>query len=143
MTDRVHALLYRPRRIDAMIGRINAKIEARKSSLDLHGISYDGVKVQTSPHDKIADTIAEIDELERKRDQLIVMRDEAIEDVERSVMQLKDDAERTVLYMQYASGNRIRFGDIADTLHYSYRQTDRIRLQALQHLDEMMSEMSV
>ena len=65
-----------------------------------------------------------------------------IEDVEQSVMQLKDDAERTVLYMQYASGNRIRFGDIADTLHYSYRQTDRIRLQALQHLDEMMSEMS-
>lgn len=135
MTDKVYGLLYRPRKIDQEIARVNAKISALRRSLEASGTRADTERVQTSPQDRMSLVMAEIDELERKKEDLVWARIEAIRMIERALDCLVDDGERTVLYMQYVG--RARLEDIADKVGYSNRQTYRIRKAALNHLDSL------
>lgn len=135
MTDKVYGLLYRPRKIDQEIARVNAKISALRRSLEASGTRADTERVQTSPQDRMSLVMAEIDELERKKEDLVWDRIEAIRMIERALDCLGDDGERTVLYMQYVG--RARLEDIADKVGYSNRQTYRIRKAALNHLDSL------
>lgn len=132
MTNNVYNLLYRPRRLDREIGRINAKIESLKYSLMVSGIRYDKASVQSSSSDRMADVIAEIDDLEQRRDALIAERITAIDKIEKAARNLKDDSEYTVIYMQYIGKDGPQ--KIADTIPCSIATYYRIRKKALEHI---------
>ena len=140
MTDQVRNVLYKPRWIKRRIGCKRAKIDALKARVETRGINYDKLAVQTSPSDVMADTIAEIADLERECDELCKQYDESLKAVEDAVSLLDDETEYTILYMIYVGHKP--FTDVAEAVSYSYRHAHRIMRNAIQHLDEKMSHMS-
>ncbi len=136
MTDKVYRLLYAPRKIDRDISRINDRINSLRYSLLASGIRYDKDSVQTSPTDRMSEVMAEIDELERKRDSMVCTRIDAVGKIEHMIDKLDDDEQKTVLSKQYIAGEPIE--NLTVTMYCSRRKLYMIRRKALKNLEGIM-----
>lgn len=115
-------------------------IERARARLDIHGISYDRDKVQTTPEDSMPDLVAALIKLEdvtdAKYERLLAM----IQTITEQINQLDDITDRRILYMRYVKGNTL--GAIARELHYSYDWMKHRHGMALRKFGEIFHDLS-
>ena len=121
--DEVKQLLRRPRQITNAIQRKKEQADALKASLLPQGIRYDTDRVQTSPSDRMADVMAEIDRLEREIRELAEEKPRAISETIYFIEKL-DDRQAEVMTLYFVSERKVR--QIARQLHYSEQNIYKI-----------------
>lgn len=125
------------RRIESEIRKQQLKHDALQSCLLPKAITYDKDAVQTSPEDKMSEIAAEVADIETNLQTLAVTKYRTINDVNESINKLDSDAEQTVLIWHYVVGRSIPY--IAARIHYSERQTYRIKRRAVRNLANKLS----
>lgn len=116
--------LYRPRRIQNKIYRLQQKKAALESCLYPSGIRYDSDRVQSSPEDKTSKVCAEIRDIEKEIKNLCNKKEEAYIDIIHVLDKIEGqnaDDERTVLYGYFVGMNSIE--KISMELNLSRRST--------------------
>lgn len=125
-------LLNRNARIDYVIKRLCSKRDALQSCLIPGAIQYDSDRVQTSPSDKMPDTVAEIVEIDNKIRRLAQERAETIIKITDMIDLLEDNIEKDVLYERYISQRKI--SEIAEEMAYTRDAVYKIHRKAVKHL---------
>lgn len=127
--------LLLPRRLADDIHRLELRREELVTKLLPKAITYDKDRVQTTPEDRVAVVMAEVDELDRKIEALKCKRFEAIQEITQDLDQLEDSRERLILDAYYLSGQSME--SIADYLNYSLSHTYRIRDSGVENMRKM------
>lgn len=97
--------------------RLKAKHDELTSCLLPAGIRYDKDKVQTSPEDTMSKICAEINELEKQMNKLLLDKARRIEEINKAIDALESEEERTVLTLRFI--NRVPVRDIAEAMGYA------------------------
>lgn len=99
--------------------QLEAREEALRYSLLIGGVSYDRDRVQVSPSDKMAETFAKIDDIQRCRKLIAAEYKEATDDIVEAVNQWlePDSPEATVIILFYVGKQPMK--KIAEKLFYS------------------------
>lgn len=131
----IKEFLYSIRNEAFEIKELKLRIEdLENQATGLKGISYDGVRVQTSPQDSMSSKIVEImnyeEQLSSKIKELNLRRQEA----QRMIDTLTDTRERQVLDLYFLSDSRMSMNAVARAISYSERETYLIYQLALSHL---------
>lgn len=113
----IKQLLTKPNRLQSEIVKLIERVDALKASLLPMGIRYDTDRVQTSPDDRTATVMAEIDRLEREIRKKYLEKAETIAQIGRLIDTLDDEREAQILNAYYLAGMPIR--DIAQEMYYS------------------------
>lgn len=130
------------RRIETEIRKQQLKHDALQSCLLPKAITYDKDAVQTSPEDKMSEIAAEVADIEKTLRILTAAKYRTINDVTKSIAKLDSEDEQIVLLGYYIARRSIP--DIAgEIIHYSERQTYRIKRRAVRNLANKLSQMSV
>lgn len=134
MSD-IKEFLYSIRNEVSEIKELQLRIEdLENQAAGLKGISYDGVRVQTSPQDSMSSKIVEImnyeEQLSSKIKELNLRRQKA----QRMIDTLTDTRERQVLDLYFLSDSRMSMNAVARAISYSERETYLIYQLALSHL---------
>lgn len=134
MSD-IKEFLYSIRNEVSEIKELQLRIEdLENQAAGLKGISYDGVRVQTSPQDSMYSKIVEImnyeEQLSSKIKELNLRRQKA----QRMIDTLTDTRERQVLDLYFLSDSRMSMNAVARAISYSERETYLIYQLALSHL---------
>ena len=130
------------RRIESEIRKQQLKHDALQSCLLPKAITYDKDAVQTSPEDKMSEIAAEVMDIEKTLRVLADAKYQAINDVTKNIAKLDSEDEQIVLLGYYIARRSIP--NIAnEIIHYSERQTYRIKRRAVRNLANKLSQMSV
>lgn len=136
MTEKTAALLNEPRRINERIAEKQAQVDVLMLQQLPSGIRYDLDRVQVSPKDMMPDFISELDELETEIRALkadLAIAKQAIADAcDKAGL---DSIEKIVII--YRHSGRQYFSKIAESIHYSVRQTQRFHDDGVDKLDKM------
>ena len=104
---------------------LTEKREETRLSLYPKAITYDGVKVQTSPEDILSERTAEICELDNAIADQIEKLDQRKADAMRTTAKIEDAKSRTLIELYYlsirADGKLLRWADVADIMGYNER----------------------
>lgn len=127
------------KKTDRLVDRLLATVQTLRSSLTSQSYELQPDRVQTSgPKDRLSETFARIDELERKInariDDLIRLK----EDTLKVIYQIPDKDQQNVLISRYVQ--RERWEKIAVDLNFSIRQVHRIHGAALLTFAENMKD---
>ena len=127
------------KKTDRLIDRLLATVQTLRSGLISQSYELQPDRVQTSgPKDRLAETFARIDELERKinarMDDLIKLKADTL----KVVYQIPDKDQQNVLIARYVQGER--WEKIAIDLNFSIRQIHRIHGGALVAFAERMKD---
>lgn len=126
------------RRIESEIRKQRLKHDALQSCLLPKAITYDKDAVQTSPEDKMSEIAAEVADIEANLQILAVTKYRTINDLSKSIAKLDSEDEQIVLMGYYIARRSIP--DIAgEIIHYSERQTYRIKRRAVRNLANKLS----
>lgn len=139
MTERVYNLLNMPRLTRR---RIQEKLEKREeliSSLTSGCIRYDKPAVQVSPSDRIADVMAEVDEIDRVIQSFYRMLDSS-ELLLKAYCQSLKPQEATAIRLYYL-GTDATWSTVGATMQISRRKAIRLRDDAINTLEMYMSEL--
>jgi DNA-directed RNA polymerase specialized sigma subunit len=138
--DEMYEYLMQIRRAELSIRRLEMKAAALRTCLLPNAIRYDKDRVQTSPEDKLAEIMADIDGLERD----IIQRKEEkaglIQEITGAIDRLEDEREKTVLTGFFV--NRESMSEVAEEIRYSSRSTYRFRKWGMQHLASILANMA-
>lgn len=131
------AYLNRYQRLKGYIRARQTELMELRQTLIPSSVDYTGITVQTSPHDKMAEIMAEIDQLEQRItdatcDALKVLRD--IEDV---VQKMKDPRQQTLVINYYLNG--LTWEQTAEAMGYDLRWIYRLHGQALDSVEEILT----
>ena len=131
------AYLNRYQRLKGYIRARQTELAELRDTLIPSSVDYTGITVQTSPHDKMAEIMAEIDQLEQRItdatcDALKVLRD--IEDV---VQKMKDPRQQTLVINYYLNG--LTWEQTAEAMGYDLRWIYRLHGQALDSVEEILT----
>ena len=121
--EEVKTLLRRPRSITNAIQRKKEQADALKASLLPMGIRYDSDRVMTSPTDRMADVMAEIDRLEREIRELAEEKPRAVRESIYFIEKLSDQ-QAEVMTLYFVAEKKVR--QIARQLHYSEQNVYKI-----------------
>ena len=125
--------------IEGRIRRYKSRIRELRASADgLRGITYDGIKVQSSPEDKMSETIGEIVDLERKTIEEISKLQHMKTKITARIHTIDYEDGEAVLFMRWVEC--MSFNVIAEKMHYSLRQVHRIHGRALQLMNERLAQ---
>lgn len=131
----IKAFLYSIRDETFEIKELQLRIEQlENSATGLRGISYDGLKVQTSPQDTMPDDVAEILKYKAKLSSKIASLNSRRQQAQDLIDRLTDSRERQVLDLYFLSEDRIGMNTVARLMHYSERETYLLYKLALSHL---------
>lgn len=130
----VFDILKRPGKIAFELRITEMRIEALENMLQGHAIRYDLDKVQTSPEDRVAEVVASMEELMKKRRMLQGAIATASDRSAALIDELPDEKSRLILYCRYTSG--LSWRDTAAASGYEERQTYRIHDAAIDWLAE-------
>lgn len=125
-------LFYRLHRVDDLdvkLRVVNTKIERLESCLQGHAIRYDVDKVQTSPHDPVAEVMASLDKLLDARKRLQLEMDAAVSDVDEIIAGLSDNKQTLILHYRYIGC--LPWQVIAQRMHFSKRHVFRLHDEAI------------
>lgn len=116
---RLQGIGYMQRRIRALEQRRGV---LRTRAEGLRGISYDGDRVQTSPHNAMEDTLLELYDLDDQYAHTIADLYAAIVTTEREIDGLQDRAQKEVLKAMYLDDHdrKTTLWMVAKELHRSY-----------------------
>lgn len=126
--------LGRPRSIGRQIKTKETALGELRASLLPSGIRYDTDKVQTTPEDKLARVMAEIDRLEREIAELKLEQARAIADIEGVISTLHYEQSQEAMTRFYILRQKV--ADIAEIMHYDIRT---VQLYLQKGIDEMIS----
>lgn len=112
----IKQLLTKPNRLQSEIVKLIERVDALKASLLPMGIRYDTDRVQTSPDDRTAAVMAEIDRLEREIRKKYLEKAETIAQIGKLIDTLDDEREAQILNAYYLAGMPIR--EIAQEMYY-------------------------
>lgn len=131
--------LYSIRDEQREIDELRRRIFELEASLLPSGIRYDLDKVDSSPRDRLSETISEIADyqavLKAKVSRLNGRRMRAQEMID----WLDDSLERQVLDIYFLSGRRVGFSDVGEEVGYSERQVYRLYQSAMAKIDGKLS----
>lgn len=122
---------------DTMIQRGIERIRELEYALLPSGISYDGIRVQTTKKDAMTEGMVRIASEIEKLQRIIAKDSERKREVEAVVKKL-DPVKMEIAYYRYRDGMTIT--GIADKINYSYSQTYRLWKQLLKEVEVMISE---
>jgi DNA-directed RNA polymerase specialized sigma subunit len=125
----VFKILNAVNNLDADLQIVRIQIERMESTLQGHAIRYDIDKVQTSPSDKVADVIADMEKLLDKRDRLQHEIIAAMDESAALIARLTDNKHRLVLHYRYTAG--LPWAQVAAHVGYDERHTRRLRDEAV------------
>lgn len=117
MDQEVRDFLHAPEITGHRIARLEAKLEAKRSSLLPGAIRYDVPRVQNTAKDAMSETFAEIDDLQKQLDKLRFEQLQQKGRIEKAIGALDSEMEAIVMDMYYVSG--VRVTEIAEKLHMS------------------------
>lgn len=138
MTEEVHSILTRPRRIRSAIKKINIQIEGLRMSMLPGAIQYDKDKVSSSGSgDALANYVSKLDELETNKNKLQEEYLEAQDTIVR-ICDVLDDVQSEIIMLRYISCRD--FSEIADSIHLTERQMFRLYKDGLAKLSVNVSE---
>lgn len=108
--------------------------------LSPRAISYDGIRVQTSPQDQMLETVEAFQKLSRlirKKEEELAMRQlEAMT----MIYSLDNSEYRKLLLLYYIDGNRQKkWNDVAERMGYSESRVKHMHGWALQELEKKVS----
>lgn len=115
---------------------INLKTEIEHKASGLRAITYDGIKVQTTPSDRMPDLLAELEERQRKLTEQISRLQKRRQQAIDMISSLDDSRERQVLMLYFirCKGRKVRMEKVADKMSYSISRTYEIYSAAIKHL---------
>lgn len=129
---KVYKILRRVTELDTALRIIDMQIERMESCLQGHAIRYDADKVQTSPEDRVAEVVANMDDLLKRRARLRLEMSRAVTACADLIATVKDDRKQLVLHYRYTSG--FRWHEIARALGCSERHVYRLHDSAIDQL---------
>jgi len=97
VTDELYTLLSGYQREKATIASLNLKIEELETSLLPDAIRYDIDRIQTSPKDTLSETMCEIMELIREKEEAINRAEEALRVVTKTIELVSDEKIQSML----------------------------------------------
>lgn len=124
--------LLSPRRIADEIWRKDIRRRELKACLLPAGIAYDKDRVQVTPTDTMADTMAEVADLDAEIEILQRRRARQISMIGRALDQLEDGRERTILEAYYTG--QMSMAEIAGYMHYSPQHTYSLRQRGVENI---------
>ena len=123
------------RKIKYILAKKQAEHDELLSTLDMASIDYSATKVQSSPSDVYANTIAKAVDalrgLESDLERLLDIRKEVV----RVIDKIPDKRFQTALSLFYVSEYRLE--QIADAMCYSERHVSRLILKGIRYLDSI------
>lgn len=127
--NEIYTILNRVSDLDAELQIVNIRIERMESTLQGHAIRYDQDKVQVSPSDRVADVMADMEELLLKQKRL--QRDllKAEQETADLIGRLKDGKHQLVLTYRYTAG--LSWEKIGKRIGYDERHARRLRDEAI------------
>ena len=139
MTDKVYEFLSAPRETTEELRRKRQKRTQIWSTLSGGAIRYDLPRVQTSPHDRMADVMAEIDELDQEISRLRSLRRKQRQDIIDATEILTVELSGRCLILHYVDG--LKWSDVARAVHKSESTVFRYHRQAVFELDQYVDNM--
>lgn len=137
LSQKAKEQLSQIKKTDRLIDRLLSTVQTLRSSLTSQSYELQPDRVQTSGHkDRLAETFARIDDLERKInariDDLIRLK----EDTLKVIYQISDKDQQNVLIARYVQGER--WEKIAVDLNFSIAQVYRLHGKALVNFGKMI-----
>lgn len=130
--------LRRPRKIWSEVTVLRDQIENLRLMMELpKGISYDGVKVQTSPQDPMANFAAKLDEFGRELKEKLEEYEKAFDEIDAVIKAVENTDARVILTKRYVRWEK--WAEIEEETPFCLRQIQRkhrIGLQAIRKILE-------
>lgn len=135
----IKQFLYSIRNEAAEIKEIQMRIEELENdATGLKGISYDKVSVQTSPADRMTDTISKVLDYRNMLSSKIEELNDNRAKAQDMISRLEDSRERQVLDLYFLSSRRMTFSEVSAFMGYSDSNVmHNIYSSALQHLESL------
>lgn len=139
MRDELATILYAPTQTTKEIRALMEQMDTWAWSMVPGAIRYDTVKVQTSPQDRMAETVGSIDDAQRKLMMLDRRRREEQERIRELCVSCEelDDQERYVILKRYLY--REKWETIAGWMDLTDRRIFQIHGSALDKLEAFLS----
>lgn len=128
--------LLSPRRLADEIWRKDIRRRELMACLLPVGIVYDRDKVQVTPDDTMADTMAEVADLDAQIKDLQRQKARQIRLISGALDRLEDSRERTILEAYYVG--RKSMAEIAEYLHYSPQHAYRLKKEGVENVRRML-----
>ena len=127
--------LLSPRRIADEIWRKDIRRQELRACLLPAAITYDKDRVQTTPEDNMAETMAEVADLDAEIEILQRRRARQIRLISRALDQLEDGREKAILEAYYIG--RKSMNEIAEHMSYSLQHTYRLKRDGVENMRKM------
>ena len=127
--------LLSPRRIADEIWRKDIRRRELRACLLPAAITYDKDKVQVTPADTMAETMAEVADLDAEIEILQRRRARQISLISRALDQLEDGREKAILEAYYIG--RKSMNEIAEHMSYSLQHTYRLKRDGVENMRKM------
>lgn len=132
--DEILEILKMPKKIQKEIENLELEKHAYSQMVLLSGISYDGVKVKTSPKDRMPEYAARIDsileKIKERQQAYLIAHDKVI-----SMTAVLTEDEKKIIIQRYLLGTE--YDEIAAGFSMSERQMFRLRQEAIKKMQKL------
>lgn len=136
MTDKLYKRLTALVILEQKIRRAEIELEEFYSLIGgLTAIRYDKDRVQTSLEDVLSKNMAQLDEMQRRLNELRSQVPVVMESVTGLINKLEDEKGKTILYYRFISN--VKFDVIANKMGYSRQNIYRIYGESIKNLERI------
>lgn len=130
-----YEFLLSPRRLADEIWRKDIRRQELRACLLPAAITYDKDRVQVTPEDHMAETMAEVADLDAEIEILQRRRARQIRLISKALDQLEDSREKAILEAYYIG--RKSMNEIAEHMSYSLQHTYRLKRDGVENMRKM------
>ena len=130
-----YEFLLSPRRLADEIWRKDIRRQELRACLLPAAITYDKDRVQVTPEDHMAETMAEVADLDAEIEILQRRRARQIRLISKALDQLEDGREKAILEAYYIG--RKSMNEIAEYMSYSLQHTYRLKRDGVENMRKM------
>jgi DNA-directed RNA polymerase specialized sigma subunit len=130
-----YEFLLSPRRLADEIWRKDIRRQELRACLLPAAITYDKDRVQVTPEDHMAETMAEVADLDAEIEILQRRRARQIRLISKALDQLEDGREKAILEAYYIG--RKSMNEIAEHMSYSLQHTYRLKRDGVENMRKM------
>lgn len=130
-----YEFLLSPRRLADEIWRKDIRRQELRACLLPAAITYDKDRVQVTPEDHMAETMAEVADLDAEIEILQRRRARQIRLISKALDQLEDGREKAILEAYYIG--RKPMNEIAEHMSYSLQHTYRLKRDGVENMRKM------
>lgn len=130
-----YEFLLSPRRLADEIWRKDIRRQELRACLLPAAITYDKDRVQVTPEDHMAETMAEVADLDAEIEILQRRRARQIRLISKALDQLEDGREKVILEAYYIG--RKSMNEIAEHMSYSLQHTYRLKRDGVENMRKM------